>query len=215
MEKKIATVGSPSSTLADVGKYLVLAILLIVFATVVANIFAYAYATHFLNLPIVLENAKPSVLALATAALWVVVINGLLECIPRLRPIAVVRRVYSDGIFCAFRSATPGKMIAALLAIYVIAPVLFGELVANTQTSFRVMKLYRAELAPARADVPRRVLNEAIIVARTARGGVLLALYDRVRKSVVPNVEIVDDFGPYDAKLYNVESLGHINKESQ
>ena len=170
---------------------------------IVADIYTYAYAAHYLALSIVVAHSQPTLRTLEVAAASVVVFNVLLELVARFSDVALMGRVIKHGTFVGFSSfERPWRVAIVIVAAYLVVPAIAGKVVAATQTSYQVVKL----------SEPERAVKEAIIVTPTVNG-VLLALYDRTRNVVIANEMLLDTLAPGEPRFSQNETLGHVIKQ--
>jgi hypothetical protein len=170
---------------------------------IVADVYTYAYAAHYLALSIVLRHSQPTLRTLEVAAASVIVFNVALELVGRFSDIAILGRVMRHGTFVGFSSfERPWRVAIVIVAAYLVVPAIGGKVVSATQTSYQVVKL----------SEPERAMKEAIIVSPTVNG-VLLALYDRTRNAVIANEMLLDTLAPGEPRYSQSETLGHVIKQ--
>jgi len=174
----------------------------VLLTVIVADVYTYAYASHYLAIPIVLGHAQPTLVTLGAAALAVLVINAVIEFVPRFRSVAVMSRLVKDGTYVGLASFEAPLQVAVVIVLaYLVIPAAAGKVMASTQTTYQVVQLTERT----------RNVKEAIIVTPTVNG-VLLALLDRARNAVIGTEMVIDTLGPNEPRLYRKERIGHLTK---
>jgi hypothetical protein len=188
------------SLVGDVLRLFTVLMFFVLLVVIVSDIYTYGYASHFLDIRIVLAHAVPTLWTLAGAALAIIIINVVVELVPQLSEVTLFSRIFKQGPYVGLINfEDPWRILIFVAAAYLLIPAAAGKLVAISQTNFQVVKL----------NEPTRNLKEAIIVT-PAVNGVLLALYDRTKNTVLAGEMVLDTLGPDEPHFSQKETLGRL-----
>jgi hypothetical protein len=197
MQKEVATW---FRLIGDALRQFTALMLFVVLAVIVSDLYTYGYASHFLELRIVLAHAVPTLWILGGAALAVLLLNIVVEAVRPLNEWTIFSRIIKNGMYVGLGSYDdPWRILIFIITAYLLVPAVTGRIIAMTKTTYQVVKLTE----------PTRSINEAIIVSPTVNG-VLLGLYDRTRNAVLDRETLVDTLGPSEPRFSQTERLGRV-----